>query len=562
MIIHCDEQVMSNDAVVELLQRDMFCVVPDKVSKDLAVYARDWTSSGAENDSREQDPEELSREDQIYLYTAVELHHYWRARMRALALTKAYEEDYQTLMAKIELVNNACSSLRDSVALMNVLGLILDIGNYMNDATKQARGFKLSSLARLAVVKDDKNETNLADLIERIVRNQYPEWNGFLDDIQGVIDAQKVSIDALGADAQKYIDLVRNVQMSLDTGSLSDPKKFHPQDRVGQMVQRCMKDARRKADQLKLFLGEMMDTHRDIMTFYGEDPTDEAARRDFFDKLVTFMSEWKKSHEKNVKLEETRRRNEANMRRKNQQLKLGEMSAASASVGGSIPQGSGAMDSLLEKLRQAKPQTRDERDRRRRARLKDRHQVRVASGQKIQDLNEIPEVEAVLASVGQPGESVESPSSSSANQQQSETIATINTVTGEDTNLLLSPTSGLSSPNKWLNDAASSAASGEEDVADRAQRLLMGMRDGGDGGPADEALRKERKRAAEEERRARRRRREKATSTVSNVNEDDGSAGAGALTEAPTMTGQEQQQTEGLREQVRSLVSEVHGAAG
>jgi hypothetical protein len=39
---------------------------------------------------------------------------------------------------------------------MNVLGLILDIGNYMNDSNKQANGFKLSSLARLGMVKDDK----------------------------------------------------------------------------------------------------------------------------------------------------------------------------------------------------------------------------------------------------------------------------------------------------------------------------------------------------------------------------------------------------------------------
>lgn len=48
-------------------------------------------------------------------------------------------------------------------------------------------------------------------------------------------------------------------------------------------------------------------------------------------------------------------------------------------------QSNGAMDSLLEKLRAAAPQARDQRDRRRRARLKERHQVRVASGQKMPD---------------------------------------------------------------------------------------------------------------------------------------------------------------------------------
>ncbi len=94
-------------------------------------------------------------------------------------------------------------SLRDSVALMNVLGLILDIGSFMNDANKQARGFKLSSLARLGMVKDDKNESTLADVVERIVRNQYPEWEDFTNDIAGVLTTQKVNIEQLQAGRQE-----------------------------------------------------------------------------------------------------------------------------------------------------------------------------------------------------------------------------------------------------------------------------------------------------------------------------------------------------------------------
>jgi len=96
--------------------------------------------------------------------------------MRALALTRSFEPDYDHISQKLQEVVGACESLRDSVSLMNILGLILDIGNFMNDANKQAQGFKLSSLARLGMVKDDKNETTFADLVERIVRNQYPEW--------------------------------------------------------------------------------------------------------------------------------------------------------------------------------------------------------------------------------------------------------------------------------------------------------------------------------------------------------------------------------------------------
>lgn len=511
IIIHCDNEVLDNSVVMDFLQKDDLCNIPDSVSKQMAPYSKDWTGPDAANVDREQDPTELTRQDQIYLQTAFELHHYWKSRMRALALTRSYEPDYDEITEKMRQVVEVSESLRDSVSLMNVLGLILDIGNYMNDANKQARGFKLSSLARLGMVKDEKNQSTLADLVERIVRQQYPEWDSFVTDISGVMSAQKINIEQLQTDAKKYIANVRNVQTSLDNGNLSDPKKFHPQDRVSQIVQRCMKEARRKAEQMELYLDEMVRTYDDIMAFYGEDPTDENARRDFFAKLALFIAEWKKSREKNVTFEEIRRRNEESMRRKNAQLKVNATGRADA--GPVSPSSAGAMDSLLEKLRAAAPQTRDQRDRRRRARLKDRHQVRLASGQKIPDINEIPEVEAGLQSA----KSVDSHA----------TDETGGTGGGSAGGNLLSPTS-LSSPRE-----------DEDDVAQRAAMLLQGMRDGDDEGDEDrrEIMRQARRKTAQDERASRRRRREKAGSALPPPKEDGEAAANGEGWEATTTNG-------------------------
>ena len=293
MIIHCEKEVLDNEVVMNFLQKADLCTVPDNTAKLMAPYSKDWAGPDALTTPREQDPNELTREDQIYLQTAFELRHYWKSRMRALALTRTFEPEYDTISEKLKEVVRVSESLRDSVALMNVLGLILDIGNYMNDSNKQANGFKLSSLARLGMVKDDKNESTFADLVERIVRNQYQEWEGFIEDIGGVVTAQKLNVDQLQLDAKQYIDNIQNVQKSLDSGNLSDPKKFHPQDRVSQVVQRSMKDARRKADQMQLYLDEMTRTYDDIMTFYGEDSKDDNARRDFFAKLAIFVTEWR-----------------------------------------------------------------------------------------------------------------------------------------------------------------------------------------------------------------------------------------------------------------------------
>ncbi|KIW26672.1 uncharacterized protein PV07_06487 [Cladophialophora immunda] len=481
-IIHCDKEVLDNNVVMDFLQREDLCTIPENIAKLMAPYSKDWTGPDAVSSKREQDPSELTREDQIYLQTAYELHHYWKARMRALALTRSYEQEYDDISGKLKDVVNVSEAIRDSTSLMSVLALILDIGNYMNDSNKQASGFKLSSLARLGMVKDDKNETTFADLIERIVRNQYSQWEGFVEDIAGVIPAAKLNVDQLRQDAKKYIDNIKNVQSSLDAGNLSDPKKFHPQDRVAQVVQRSMKEARRKAEQLQLFLDEASRTYDDIMTYFGEDNQDENARRDFFGKLSGFVTEWKKSREKNVGMEENKRRLEASLARKRAQASTNVSGAASGAETPGSPPANGAMETLLEKLRAAAPQVKDQRDRRRRARLKERHDQRIASGQQLPELQVKDGVEESRG-LGGIGEKA------------------------NDDNLSTDGTSGR-------GDVSES-----EDVADRALRALQEMRSSAPS-TGDELDVRRRREGADEERKARRMRRRTAHQSTNSVTKE------------------------------------------
>ncbi|KAF2717956.1 FH2-domain-containing protein [Polychaeton citri CBS 116435] len=504
MIIHCDKEILENPTVMDFLQIDHLCTIPDNVTKLMAPYSKDWTGADAVKAEREQDPAELTREDQLYLYTAFELHHYWKARMRALALTRNFEAEYDEISGKLKQVVDVSESLRDSVKLMPVFGLILDIGNYMNDSNKQAVGFKLSSLARLGMVKDLNNESTLMDYVERVVRHQYPQYEGFTDDIAGVITAQKVNIEQLQQDAKRYIDNINNVQASLDAGNLSDPRKFHPEDRVSQVVQRSMKEARRKAEQMELFLEEMKRVFDDILTYFGDDNKDDNARREFFGKLASFVQEYKKSHEKNINLEEVWRRNEESMRRK-QQLNSQRANAAAGGGGAagsaalladgapSSPASTGAMDQLLDKLRAAAPQARDTRDRRRRARLKDRHQVRVASGQKIPETGENVEDSEL-------GESGEGNGAGSTTTSANGLLSPAGTEDGY---------SGATSPGD---------TSEGEDIADRAASMLQGLR--GDGEDANEggsgSLRVRRRRESAHDERARRRERRRGAGGTGN----------------------------------------------
>ena len=186
-------------------------------------------------------------------------------------------------------------------------------------------------------------------------------------------------------------------------------------------------------------------------------------------------------------MEETRRRNEASMARKRANAKAINPAAANAGISSDVPlspSSTGAMDSLLEKLRAAAPQARDQRDRRRRARLKDRHQERVASGQTIPNVGD-------LTKTG-----------------------------GEDEiadNSLLNPAASINGESS--SDRMEPISEGE-DVAERAASMLQGLRGDGEGesnrpGSRESSLRVRRRReSASDERQTRRRRRARESSST------------------------------------------------
>ncbi|KAI5849628.1 hypothetical protein DFP73DRAFT_474000 [Morchella snyderi] len=349
-ILSCDKDMLDNSAIMDFLLKDELCIISDNLSKNLTPYSIDWTEPDAEKQKREADPNELRREDHIFLETAFNLHHYWKGRIRALALTRSLDPDYTELQGKLHQIVKVADKVRGSKAFHGVLNVILTMGNFMNDTNKQASGFKLGTLSRLVNLKDDKNQRSLMDYIEMSIRTKFPEWECFIDDLHECIALEKADVDNLMQQAKKFIDNIHNIQASVDAGNLSDPKKFHPQDRVLQVVLPILPEARKKAGYLKDHLDAMTKTYNDLLTYYGEDPADEQLRKRFFKMIADFLKNYKASHSKNLELEDDEKRRE---RRRIQTNATTTMSGVAA--GQLAPNKSGAMDALIEKLKKAGP---------------------------------------------------------------------------------------------------------------------------------------------------------------------------------------------------------------
>jgi cytokinesis protein len=346
-VLRCDKDVINNISVLEFLGKDEVTEVTNTLARNFEPYSTDYKIQP--NSKPEKDPNELQRPDRLYLELMYNLQHYWKSRIRALTMMATYEKDYEDLISKLRSIDRVVDSINKSNNLRTVFEIILSVGNYMNDYTKQAQGFKLSSLQRLSFIKDDKNSMTLLHYVEKIIRQQYPEVLAFIDELSKCSEISKYSIEAIENDCKTYAQVIKNVQSSIDVGNLSDVSKLHPQERVLKVVMPLLSKAQRKADllndQSKCTLKEFDKT----MRYFGEDPTDPFVRNSFVGKFSSFIKDFKKAQMENKKREEELRVYE----QRKKLLETPKMPKTADNKDQQRESEDNVMDSLLEKLKAA-----------------------------------------------------------------------------------------------------------------------------------------------------------------------------------------------------------------
>ncbi|SMN19867.1 similar to Saccharomyces cerevisiae YNL271C BNI1 Formin [Maudiozyma saulgeensis] len=401
-VLKCDREFLNNPSVIEFLSKSEIIEVSINLAKNYAPYTTEWEGIRKIEDAKapDKDPNELQRADQIYLQLMVNLQSYWGSRMRALTVVTSYEREYNELLAKLRKVDKAVGSLQDSENIHNVFNVILAVGNYMNDTSKQAQGFKLTTLQRLTFIKDSTNSMTFLNYVEKIVRTNYPSFNDFIKELEPLTDVVKVSIDQLINDCQAFSQSIVNVQRSVEIGNLSDSSKFHPQDRVLAKVLPVLQEARKKADLLENEVKLTMLEFSGLLQIYGEDPGDKFAKNSFFRKFVDFINEYKKAQIQNLKGEEEEKLYEKHkkMVEDQQRKQQEEEEERRKRIEGGTSENSGdgsnsgeddrraVMDKLLEQLKNAGPQKTDPTSARKRAMVRKKLTTEKDANETTQDL--------------------------------------------------------------------------------------------------------------------------------------------------------------------------------
>src|SRR5690606_18655657 len=145
-----------------------------------------------------------------------------------LVLTRSLETDYDDLANKLTSIVWASDRVRGRENVKAGLDLILGLGNDMNDASKQATAFKPGTVQRLVNTKDDQNRLNFLDFVEKTIRHKFPDLGDFVEELACCHQLSRVDVDNLEKEARAFIQNIKNIQASIDSGNLSDVSKFHP----------------------------------------------------------------------------------------------------------------------------------------------------------------------------------------------------------------------------------------------------------------------------------------------------------------------------------------------
>ncbi|EPY52660.1 formin Cdc12 [Schizosaccharomyces cryophilus OY26] len=299
MVLHCDESVAE---ATEFLGSEKI-LNQTKLKADLEPYRIDWTNGG-EPVNAEKDSSELSRWDYLYLRLIVDLQNYWGKRVNALKIKYTIDTNYETLVRQAKLIGRAALILRDNDMFKCLMRLILCLGNYMNDYVRQARGFSLSSLQRLPLIKNSTNTKSLLQVLEIIVRKNFPTMEEFLTDFSVVTEAAKLNIETVEQECTELIRGCQNLQLDCDSGVLSDPTSFHPDDKILTVIIPWLNEGAKKMDFLKEHLRTMNTTLNNAMRYFAEQPSDLNARNVFFKKISSFIADYKRAKAENMKAEE------------------------------------------------------------------------------------------------------------------------------------------------------------------------------------------------------------------------------------------------------------------
>ncbi|XP_065437229.1 protein diaphanous homolog 3 isoform X1 [Chrysemys picta bellii] len=273
-----------------------------------------------------------------------------QTRLSAILFKLQFEEQVNNIKPDIMAVSAACEEIKKSKSFSKLLELVLLIGNYMNAGSRNAQtfGFNLSSLCKLKDTKSADQKTTLLHFLVEICEEKYPDVPNFIEDLQHLDKASKVSAENLEKNLRQMERQLQQLEKDL--------KIFPPPDDIHDKFVTKMSSfavyAREHYQKLTRMHENMEKLYQNVMGYYAID-LKKVSVEEFLTDLNNFRTMFLQAAKENIRrreAEEKQRRariakekaEKEKLERQQKKKRLLEMKTEGDETG--------VMDSLLEAL--------------------------------------------------------------------------------------------------------------------------------------------------------------------------------------------------------------------
>uniref|UniRef100_A0A8C9TFH0 Diaphanous-related formin 3 n=1 Tax=Scleropages formosus TaxID=113540 RepID=A0A8C9TFH0_SCLFO len=274
-----------------------------------------------------------------------------RPRLNSILFKLQFEEQVNNIRPGIMAVNVACEEIRKSRSFSKVLELVLLIGNYMNAGSRNAQsyGFELGSLCKLKDTKSADQTTTLLHFLAEICEEQFPEVLRFVEDLQHVDKASRVSAENLEKNLKQMEKQLLQLEKDLETFSAPDDSRDMF---VTKILHSFALHAREQYQKLVIMHNNMGTLYQNLLEYFAIDPK-KTSVEELFGDMSNFRSMFMQAVKENAKrreAEEKQRRaraarEKAELEKQERQKKKKRLLDVNAEN-----DETGVMDSLLEAL--------------------------------------------------------------------------------------------------------------------------------------------------------------------------------------------------------------------
>uniref|UniRef100_A0A2I3H1D6 Diaphanous related formin 3 n=1 Tax=Nomascus leucogenys TaxID=61853 RepID=A0A2I3H1D6_NOMLE len=222
-----------------------------------------------------------------------------RPRLSAILFKLQFEEQVNNIKPDIMAVSTACEEIKKSKSFSKLLELVLLMGNYMNAGSRNAQtfGFNLSSLCKLKDTKSADQKTTLLHFLVEICEEKYPDILNFVDDLEPLDKASKVSVETLEKNLRQMGRQLQQLEKELET--FPPPEDLH--DKFVTKI--FVISAKEQYETLSKLHENMEKLYQSIMGYYATD-VKKVSVEDFLTDLNNFRTTFMQAIKENIKKRE------------------------------------------------------------------------------------------------------------------------------------------------------------------------------------------------------------------------------------------------------------------